>query len=128
LPQCTVLENVLIPFLAQGKPDQAGLARAKQLIDRVGLRQREHFLPSQLSGGQRQRVAIARAMIRQPSLLLADEPTGDLDRSTAETIAQILVEMQQAEQTILIAVTHSTALAEKMQRRYQLDQGTLTTQ
>jgi lipoprotein-releasing system ATP-binding protein len=125
LPQCTALENVLIPLLADGTPGKEDLMRAEQLIERVGLGPRHDYRPAQLSGGQRQRVAIARAMVRQPTLLLADEPTGDLDRTTADTIATVLIEMQQAEQTMLIVVTHSMALANRLQRRYELDQGRL---
>ncbi len=125
LPQCTVLENVLIPLLADGKPGKEDLQRARLLLKRVGLDERQDYRPSQLSGGQRQRVAIARAMVRQPTLLLADEPTGDLDRTTAETIAQVLVEMQQADDTMLIVVTHSLSLANRLQQRYELDQGKL---
>jgi len=125
LPQCTVLENVLIPLLAEGKPGKEDLLRAEQLIERVGLGTRKDHRPSQLSGGQRQRVAIARAMVRRPTLLLADEPTGDLDRTTADTVANVLLEMQQAEQSMLVVVTHSLPLAARLQRRYELDQGRL---
>ncbi|MEO2048461.1 MAG: ABC transporter ATP-binding protein [Pirellulales bacterium] len=125
LPQCTVLENVLLPLLADGKPTQENTARATQLIEQVGLSERQHHRPSQLSGGQKQRAAIARAMVRQPTLLLADEPTGDLDQTTADTIGKVLIEMQQAEQTILVVVTHSMSLASQLQRRYELDQGIL---
>ena len=126
LTQCTVLENVLIPFLADGKPDKEDLLRARQLLKRVELDDRQDYRPSQLSGGQRQRVAIARAMVRKPTLLLADEPTGDLDRTTAETIAQVLVDMQQEDETMLVVVTHSMSLASRLQQRYELDQGRLT--
>jgi len=125
LPQCTVLENVLVPLLADGKPGQEDIAQASQLIERVGLGERQHFRPSQLSGGQRQRVAIARAMVRHPTLLLADEPTGDLDRTTADTIGKVLIEMQQTEQTMLVVVTHSMSLASQLQQRYELDRGRL---
>ena len=125
LPQCTVLENVLLPLLADGKPTQENTARATQLIEQVGLSERQHHRPSQLSGGQKQRAAIARAMVRQPTLLLADEPTGDLDRTTADTIGKVLIEMQRAEQTMLVVVTHSMSLASQLQRRYELDQGLL---
>ena len=125
LPQCTVLENVLIPLLAEGKPGKEDLLRAEQLIERVGLGTRKDHRPSQLSGGQRQRVAIARAMVRRPTLLLADEPTGDLDRTTSDTVANVLLEMQQTEQSMLVVVTHSIPLAARLQRRYELDQGRL---
>jgi lipoprotein-releasing system ATP-binding protein len=123
LPQCTVLENVLVPYLADGTAQQAEVADAKTLINQIGLSDRMHHRPAQLSGGERQRVAIARAMVRRPTLLLADEPTGNLDGKTAEGIAQLLLELQ--EEAMLIVVTHSDKLAEKMQRKYELEQGLL---
>ena len=125
LPQCTVLENVLVPFLADGRAGRDEVAQANDLIERVGLSGRANHRPAQLSGGERQRVAIARAMVRKPTLLLADEPTGNLDRATAETIAQVLLQLHQEQQAMLIVVTHSEALAEQMQRRYRLEQGRL---
>src|SRR5688572_5788975 len=109
LPQCSVLENVLIPTLAG--PAEHLEARARQLLDRVGLSQRLDHRPAELSGGERQRVAVARALIHKPLLLLADEPTGNLDRKTAETIGQLLLDMHQQEKTMLIVVTHSSDLA-----------------
>jgi lipoprotein-releasing system ATP-binding protein len=125
LPQCTVLENVLIPTLAAGSPTQAHVDRAKQLLDRVGLAARLDHRPAELSGGERQRVAIARALIHSPAVLLADEPTGNLDRATAATIGALLVELQQQEQTILVVVTHSSELAQRLQRRSELNDGRL---
>ena len=124
LPQCNALENVLIPTLPNG--DDAGAdARARQLLQRVGLTERLDHLPSELSGGERQRVAIARALINQPTVLLADEPTGNLDRTTAETIAALLLDLHREQNTILVVVTHNPALAERCARRCGLVDGRL---
>jgi lipoprotein-releasing system ATP-binding protein len=125
LPQCTVLENVLTPFLAEGAAGPNEVAHAQRLIERVGLKARSLHRPAQLSGGERQRAAIARALVRNPSLLLADEPTGNLDRTTAASIAELLVEIQQEQQTMLVAVTHSLDLAVLMLRRLELNAGRL---
>ena len=125
LPQCTVLENVLIPTLASGTTNSDQLARARQLIYRVGLSQRSDHRPAELSGGERQRVAIARALVLRPELLLADEPTGNLDRSTAAAVADLLLELQAEEHAMMIIVTHSLALAARLDRRLQLDDGRL---
>jgi len=125
LPQLSILENVLIPSLAGGRPDPEQTAHAETLIESVGLADRLDHLPSQLSGGQRERVAIARALLMKPTLILADEPTGNLDQRTAATITELLLRLQIETGTILIAVTHSTALADAMQSRYQLDDGVL---
>jgi lipoprotein-releasing system ATP-binding protein len=124
LPQCSALENVLMPTIAARTTPQA-LARAKSLLTRVGLSERLDHHPAELSGGERQRVAIARALVNQPALLLADEPTGNLDRSTAERIGRLLLELQQQEQTMLIVVTHSQRLAGVMNRQLELDEGKL---
>jgi lipoprotein-releasing system ATP-binding protein len=125
LPQCTVLENVLVPFLANGKAGRAEVALAQELIGRVGLGERSLHRPAQLSGGERQRAAVARALVRQPELVLADEPTGNLDRATAESIAALLVELQRERDSMLVVVTHSEALAAHMQRRVALKEGRL---
>jgi lipoprotein-releasing system ATP-binding protein len=125
LPQCTVLENVLIPFLADGAATADDQQRATELLARVGLSQRLTHRPAELSGGERQRVAIARALVREPTLLLADEPTGNLDRTTAGSIAKLLVELQAERSAILVVVTHSEALAASLQRRVELDSGRL---
>jgi lipoprotein-releasing system ATP-binding protein len=130
LPQCSVLENVLIPTVAQphgtaSNNTAALVERAKMLIDRVGLSNRLEHRPAELSGGERQRVAVARALIRKPTLLLADEPTGNLDRTTAALVGQLLLELQRDEQTMLIVVTHSLELAAQSERRLELDDGKL---
>jgi lipoprotein-releasing system ATP-binding protein len=125
LPQCTVLENVLVPFLADGVANSTDRKHAEHLLDRVGLAQRLTHRPAELSGGERQRVAIARALVREPMLLLADEPTGNLDRTTAESITRLLLELQAEAHTMLIVVTHSTALAAALGKRLELDAGQL---
>jgi lipoprotein-releasing system ATP-binding protein len=130
LPQCTVLENVLIPTLvAPGSSLRSNRTtgdatedapRARQLIEQVGLGDRIEHRPAELSGGERQRVAIARALIRQPRLLLCDEPTGNLDRAAADNVAEVLLELHRLQKTILIVVTHSAALAERLPTRFDL--------
>jgi lipoprotein-releasing system ATP-binding protein len=125
LPQCTVLENVLVPFLADGVASHIDERHAEQLLERVGLAERLDHRPAELSGGERQRVAIARALVREPTLLLADEPTGNLDRSTAASITELLLELQAEANTILIVVTHSLALAAALDERLELDGGRL---
>jgi lipoprotein-releasing system ATP-binding protein len=124
LPQCTVLENVLIPTLVAEHTGHDS-DRARQLIERVGLGERIEHRPGELSGGERQRVAIARALIRNPRLLLCDEPTGNLDRAAAENVAQLLFELHRRENTVLIIVTHSAALAEQCPQRFELVDGHL---
>jgi lipoprotein-releasing system ATP-binding protein len=120
-----VLENVLVPTVAGGKTTAEAIARARSLVDRVGLTDRLEHRPAELSGGERQRVAIARALINRPALLLADEPTGNLDRTSAERIGRLLLDLQQHEQMMLIVVTHSQRLAGLMSRRLELDEGKL---
>jgi lipoprotein-releasing system ATP-binding protein len=125
LPQYSVLENVLVPTLAfKQKPDAT--QRAHELLERVGLTHRTSHRPAELSGGERQRVAIARALINQPGILLCDEPTGNLDTATSETIADLLFELHGVEQNILIVVTHNLALASSFQQHLQLSDGTFT--
>jgi lipoprotein-releasing system ATP-binding protein len=125
LPQCTVLENVLMPFLADGAAKRSDTERASDLLARVGLAERLTHRPAELSGGERQRVAIARALVRDPLLVLADEPTGNLDRTTARSITELLLELQAERNAILIVVTHSTTLAAALKRRMELDAGCL---
>ena len=125
LPQCSVLENVLVPTVAAGPTSPEAVRRAGMLLDRVGLKDRLDHRPAELSGGERQRVALARALINQPTLLLADEPTGNLDRTTAARIAELLLDLQRQEQMMLIVVTHSDRLAGLMSRQLELDEGKL---
>jgi lipoprotein-releasing system ATP-binding protein len=119
LPQCTVRENVLTPTLV-GKADAGAAERAAELLRRVGLGGRLGHRPAELSGGEKQRVAIARALIRQPELLLCDEPTGNLDEKTAGEVIDLLLELQQDSGMMLVVVTHSAALAGRMERRYRM--------
>jgi lipoprotein-releasing system ATP-binding protein len=125
LPQLSLIENVLVPALAAGKPDSNQLERAKDLIESVGLADRMGHLPSELSGGERERVAIARALLMQPSMILADEPTGNLDRRTADAITDVLLDLQKKSNAILVAVTHSESLAGAMSDKRQLIDGKL---
>ena len=125
LPQCTALENVLIPTLAGGAVPDAR-QRGMQLLEAVGLTECADKFPAELSGGQRQRVATVRALIQQPSLLLADEPTGSLDRDGAAALGELLVELNRQQGVTLIVVTHSQALASKMGRTLQLTDGRLS--
>jgi lipoprotein-releasing system ATP-binding protein len=124
LPQCTVLENVLIPtMVGTGNGAQE---RAKQMLDQVGLSHRLDHRPAELSGGEKQRVSIARAMIRNPKLLLCDEPTGNLDRHTAVQVADVLLDINRASKNILVVVTHSAELAARFPRVLELVEGHLT--
>lgn len=125
LPQCTALENVLIPLLALGSAGLEDVDHAKSLLARIGLADRQDHRPAELSGGEKQRVAIARALIRKPLLLLADEPTGNLDRTTAQTVADLLLELQKEQNAILMVVTHSSELAQQLARQFELDNGQL---
>ena len=125
LPQCTVLENVLIPTLAGSGAGDAEEKRARKLLERVGLGDRITHRPAQISGGERQRVAVCRALINQPALLLADEPTGNLDRATAESVGTLLLELSKEQNAILICVTHSTELADRFSTHSELLDGKL---
>jgi lipoprotein-releasing system ATP-binding protein len=127
LPQCTVLENVLIPTLinADGKSSETE-SWAKSLLERVGLSGRLDHRPAELSGGERQRVAVARALVRKPKLLLADEPTGNLDRKSAHAVGELLLDLHKQEQTMLVVVTHSAELAGLFAKRMEMNDGTLT--
>jgi lipoprotein-releasing system ATP-binding protein len=125
LPQCSVLENVLLPTIAGGAAKPQAIDRAKMLLERVGLSQRLDHRPAELSGGERQRAAIARALIHSPALLLADEPTGNLDRTSAAAVGTLLLEMQRTENTMLVVVTHSEQLASLFGRRMEINEGRL---
>ena len=130
LPQCTVLENVLVPTLATKDPAlrNGAVERAKRLLEKVGLGARLTHRPGQLSGGERQRVAVVRALINQPKLLLADEPTGALDRASAQNLADLLVQLNREEGVTLIVVTHAPDLAKRMSRVLELRDGKLAIQ
>jgi lipoprotein-releasing system ATP-binding protein len=125
LPQCTVLENVLVPTLV-GDADSGAPDRARSLLASVGLADRLHHRPAELSGGEKQRAAIARALVRQPRLLLCDEPTGNLDAETAAVVADLLISMHAQQRAIMIVVTHSDALGQRFDRRWQMRGGELS--
>jgi lipoprotein-releasing system ATP-binding protein len=125
LPQLTVLENVLVPALADGTPPRESVDRARDLLDRVGLAERLEHRPAELSGGERQRVGVARALLLKPQLVLADEPTGNLDRTNAAAIGKLLIDIQRQEKTMLLVVTHSPELAQRCERQYEIDDGRL---
>lgn len=120
LPQCSVIENVLTPTLVSGLNGRDATTRAGELLDQVGLAGRINHRPAELSGGEKQRVALARAMVMEPLLLLCDEPTGNLDQKSAETVARLLLELHARQETILIVVTHSAELAARFPIRYEL--------
>ena len=120
LPQCSVLENVLIPTLVAAKKNSAYEENARKLLADVGLGARLEHRPAELSGGEKQRVALARAMILDPLVVLCDEPTGNLDHASAETVSALLLELHRRRQSILIVVTHSAELAGKFPIRFEL--------
>lgn len=126
LPQCTVLENVLIPILASRSAAESDRNRALELLDRLGLSDRKDHRPGQLSGGERQRVALCRSLINQPKLILADEPTGNLDPTTADSVGELLLQLGETQQTALICVTHSMELAARFPRQVRLVDGKIT--
>ena len=127
LPQCSVLENILVPRLAGGWEESAAdtRARAEVLLEEVGLKDRMTHKPYQLSGGEQLRVAIARSLINEPKIILADEPTGSLDPSTGEKVADLLIKANQGKGVALVVVTHNPGLAAKMEKTYQLLDGHL---
>ena len=131
LPQCTVIENVLIPTLVHGSDDKTGKENTEHaiaLLERVGLADRIHQLPGQLSGGERQRTAVVRALINQPSLLLADEPTGSLNEEGAQQLVDLLLELNQSEGMAMVIVTHAMYIAERVGRTVALHNGHLAPQ
>jgi lipoprotein-releasing system ATP-binding protein len=122
LPQLTAMENVLAPALATPAGVTSDVRnRAASLLQQVGLGDRVDHRPAELSGGERQRVAIARALVGEPAMLLCDEPTGNLDRSSAAGVAEVLMDLHERLKTILLIVTHTPALADRLERRYELD-------
>jgi lipoprotein-releasing system ATP-binding protein len=124
LPQCNVLENVLVPTLTLPR-DATAVGRARALLTRVGLEHRMSHRPGQLSGGERQRVAVVRALINQPALLLADEPTGSLDRKASSALVDLLTDLNRERGITIVMVTHSTDAAARMQHVRRLRDGTL---
>jgi lipoprotein-releasing system ATP-binding protein len=126
LPQCTVLENVLVPTMV-GEADAGAADRAKALLEMVGLAGRLDHRPAELSGGEKQRAAIARALIRNPRLILCDEPTGNLDADTANVVADLLIDLHRRQKGILVVVTHSDALGSRFSKRWRMDRGQLST-
>jgi lipoprotein-releasing system ATP-binding protein len=126
LPQLSALDNVLAPTLVASDPEErAPVDRARALLAGVGLADRLDHRPGELSGGERQRVAVARSLVRQPSLLLCDEPTGNLDRASADDVADLLVSLQRDQRVMMVVVTHSPALAARFDRRLELSNRTL---
>jgi len=126
LPQCSVLENVLVPALVNVDAGNVE-KRAKELLEEVGLAERMYYRPGQLSGGERQRVAVVRAMINSPVMLVADEPTGSLDRAGADKLADLMVRVNKKHGVTLVVVTHSMPLAERMDMVFELVDGSLIT-
>jgi len=127
LPEFSALENVAMPLLIRRMPRTDALAQAEHYLSLVGLSHRLEHTPGELSGGERQRAALARALVTQPRCILADEPTGNLDRQTAEQVFELLLQIQSQQGTALVVVTHDLSLAARMHRQYRLQDGTLQT-
>ena len=125
LPQCSVLENVLVPTLVAKNGNDDAPARARACLEQVGLSARLDHRPGELSGGEKQRAAIARALVREPRLVLCDEPTGNLDQASASTVASMLLDLHARQRNILIVVTHSERLAGQFPIRFDISDGRL---
>ena len=125
LPEFTALENVAMPLLIRRTPREEAIASAAEMLKKVGLSHRMEHMPGELSGGERQRAAVARALVTKPQCVLADEPTGNLDRHTAHAVFDLLLEMNQSQGVALVVVTHDLELSTKLKRQYKLVDGQL---